>query len=129
MYNEIINKRFANLEYAGGIRGASGTGKAGDGDCGDLVKIYILVDENQRIQSAKFKTYGRVCTIVASDIGCELIRRKTLDGALEVTTDDILREMGDVPEGRIYSVGLVEEAIKNAIEDYYKKQEKLNKGE
>ncbi len=123
MFNETIMKRFATPEHAGGLRGASGTGKAGDSECGDLVRLYILVDENGRIETAKFKAYGKVCTIVASDIACELIERKTLDRALEITARDILDEMGDVPEARLYSASLAEEAIKNAVEDYYKKQE------
>lgn len=123
MYNETILKRFQNPEYAGGLRGASGTGKAGDSDCGDLVRLYILVNENGKIQTAKFKAYGKVCTIVASDIACELIERKTLDRALEISAKDILDEMGEIPESKIYSASLAEEAIKNAVEDYYKKQE------
>lgn len=103
-------------------RRQSGTGKAGDSECGDLVKLYIVVDDNGRIETARFKAYGKVCTIVASDIACELIERKTLDRALEVTAKDILDEMGEVPEERLYSANLAEEAIKNAVEDYCKKQ-------
>lgn len=122
MFNETIMKRFASPEHAGGLRGASGTGKAGDSECGDLVKLYIVVDDNGRIETARFKAYGKVCTIVASDIACELIERKTLDRALEVTAKDILDEMGEVPEERLYSANLAEEAIKNAVEDYCKKQ-------
>lgn len=126
MYNETIMKRFANPKYAGGLRGASGTGKAGDSDCGDLVKIYIFVNEFGKIQTAKFKAYGKIPTIVASDIACEFIQRQTLDHALEISAKDILDEMGELPESRTYSASLAEEAIKNAVEDYYKKQEKLN---
>lgn len=125
MYNEIIMKRFAQPKYAGGLRGTSGTGKAGDSECGDLVKVYILVNEFGKIQTAKFKAYGKIPTIVASDIACQLIEKKSLEHALEITAKDILEEMGEVPENRLYSASLAEEAIKNAVEDYYKKQEKL----
>lgn len=123
MFNDTIMKRFANPNYAGGLRGASGTGKAGDSECGDLVRLYILVNEQGKIEVAKFKAYGKVCTIVAGDIACELIERKSIDHALEITAKDILDEMGDVPEARLYCADLAEEAIKNAVEDYYKKQE------
>lgn len=129
MYNESVMKRFAEVKYAGGIRGSSATGRAGDSDCGDLVKIYILVNEFGRIQTAKFKAYGKISTIVASDIACQLIEKKTLDMALEVSAKDILDEMGKIPENRIYSASLAEEAIKNAVEDFYKKQDKLDDGE
>lgn len=126
MYSERILERLQNPKYAGGLRGASGTGKAGENEQGDIVKIYILVDENEKIQTAKFKAYGRISTIVACDIACELIQRKTLSRALEITSQDILEEMGDLPESKLYSATLAEEAVKNAVEDYYKKQEKLD---
>lgn len=128
MYNDKIMKRFSNLQFAGGLRGASATGKGGDSTCGDLVKIYIMVDEQERVVNAKFKAYGRVCTIVASDIACELMRKKSLDQVLEISAHDILDEMGQVPEGRIYSASIVEEAIKSAVEDYYKKLAKDKEG-
>lgn len=129
MYNKTILDRFQNLEYAGGLRGANGTGKAGDSECGDLIKIYILVDDNEKIQTAKFKTYGKVCTIVASDIACQLIERKDLQHALSVSAMDILDEMGEVPTEKQYCASMAEEAVKNAVEDYYKKKEKEEKNQ
>ena len=123
MYNKRILNRFKLPEYAGGLRGANGTGKAGN-EGSELVKIYILVDEDGVIDTVKFKTYGGVCAIVASDIACELIDGATLEEALRINSYAILQEMGDIPEEREYVGALVEEAIKNAIEDYYKKREK-----
>ena len=126
MYNNRILNRFKNPEYAGGLRGANGTGKAGS-EANELIKIYILVNEDGVIETVKFKTYGGVCAIVASDIACELIDGATLEEALRVNSYAILQEIGNIPEEREYVGNLAEEAIKSAIEDYYKKKEKEEK--
>ncbi len=128
MYSNEILERFKSPKFAGGLRGANGTGKAGDDKCGDLVKIYILVDDNGIITSAKFKVYGGVSTIVACDIACEMLIDMTLEEALSVTSDDILEHLeGGIPEVKYYSAVLAEEAINNAVEDYYKRKEREEK--
>ncbi len=68
MFSERILKRFTDPKYAGGLRGANGTGKSGESSSGDLIKIYILVNEENVITDAKFKAYGGVCTIAACDV-------------------------------------------------------------
>ncbi len=123
MYNKRILNRFKSPDYAGGLRGANGTGKAGNENA-ELIKIYIFVNEDGIIENVKFKTYGGVCAIVASDVACELIDGATLEEALRVNNYAILQEMGDIPEEREYVANLAEESIKGAIEDYYKKREK-----
>ena len=123
MFNERIMKRFTNPKYAGGLRGANGTGKSGDSECGDLIKIYILVNDENIITEAKFKAYGGVCTIAACDIACGLIEGRSLEAALRTNYYQILEEMGNVPDNREYTATLAEEAIKNAIDDFYKKKE------
>lgn len=127
MYNREILERFKNPENAGGLRGANGTGKAGDVECGEVIKIYILVDENEVIETAKFKAYGGVLTIAGCDIACELLEGGTLEDALKITNNDILERFENVPQNKEYIASLIEDAIKNAIEDYYKKKEKEEK--
>ncbi len=124
MFNERIMQRFVNPKYAGGLRGANGTGRCGNSECGDLIKLYISVNDDNVITDAKFKAYGGVCTIVACDVACGLIEGRSLEAALRTNYYQILEEMGAVPENREYTASLAEEAIKNAIEDYYKKKEK-----
>lgn len=124
MFNNKIMQLFANPRYAGGLRGANGTGRSGNEECGDLVKIYILVNDEGVIEDAKFKAYGGVCTIAACDVACDLIEGRSLEAAMRTTYYQILEELGEVPENRLYCVTLAEEAIKDAIEDYYKKKEK-----
>ena len=125
MYSNRILERFKNPKYAGGLRGANGTGKAGNQDCGDIVKIYILVDEEGIITNAKFKAYGGVSTIVACDVTCEMLINMTLEEALGITVGDIMSKMeNDIPENKSYSAVIAEEAVTNAVEDYYKRKER-----
>lgn len=125
MYSSRILERFKNPKFAGGLRGANGTGKAGNEDCGDLVKIYILVDEDGIITNAKFKAYGGVSTIVACDIVCEMLINMTLEEALSITVSDVMSKLeGDIPDNKSYSAVIAEEAVTGAVEDYYKKKEK-----
>ncbi len=128
MYSSRILERFKNPKFAGGLRGANGTGKAGNEDCGDLVKIYILVDEDGIITNAKFKAYGGVSTIVACDIVCEMLINMTLEEALSITVSDVMSKLeGDIPDNKSYSAVIAEEAVTGAVEDYYKKKEKEEK--
>lgn len=124
MYSNEILERFKNPENVGGLRGANGTGKAGDLECGEIVKIYLLVDDNGVIQTARFKTYGGVIAIAGSDVACDLLKNGTLEDALQVTANLINEKLEDVPENKLFVADIIEEAIKNAVEDYYKKQEK-----
>lgn len=128
MYSNEVLVRFKKPLYAGALRGANGTGKAGDSQCGDLIKIYLLVNDEGLIESAKFKAYGGVSTIVACDIACQMLINKSLEEALSITSNDILEELnGNIPESRNYAGVLVEEAISNAVEDYYKRKEREEK--
>lgn len=124
MFSQKIMQKFANPRYAGGLRGANGTGKSGNEECGELIKIYILVNDEGVIKEAKFKAYGGVCTIAACECACDLIEGRSLEAAMRTTYYQILEEMGEVPENRLYAISLAEEAVKDAIEDYYKKKEK-----
>ena len=125
MYSSSILERFKNPQFAGGLRGANGTGKAGSQECGDIVKIYILVDEDGVIDSAKFKAYGGVSTIVACDVVCEMLAGMSLEEALSITAGDIMAKLeGDIPDNKSYSAVLAEEAVTNAVEDYYKRKER-----
>ena len=124
MYSNEILERFKNPENVGGLRGANGTGKAGDLECGEIVKIYILVDDYEIIRTARFKTYGGVIAIAGSDVACDLLKNSTLEDALKITAETIVEKLEDVPENKFYVAQIIEEAIKNAVEDYYKKRDK-----
>lgn len=127
MYSAKTLERFKNPSFAGGLRGANATGRAEDEISKDLIKIYMLIDEDGIIDNAKFKAFGGVATIVACDIACQMLVGKSLEEALSITEEEIISEFNDIPLDRKYCATLVEEAIKNAVEDYYKRLEKLEK--
>ena len=126
MFKEEILKRFKNPVNAGGMRGANGTGKAGDIELGEIVKIYLAINENEIIEEARFKAYGGVLTIAGSDIVCDMLTNISLQDAINITKTDI-NEKIDFPAEKEFVASIIEESIKSAIEDYYKKKEKEDK--
>ena len=90
MYNQKVLEIFKNPLNAGGLQGANGVAKVASEKYGDVVRIYLKVDENQVIENARFKAMGGVVTIVACNILCDLIKGKTLEGASAVTVEDIV---------------------------------------
>ncbi len=127
MYSKTVLDRFQNPRNAGVISGASASGEAGNSACGDVVKMSLKVSEAGMILSAKFKTFGCSASIAASDVACDLIKGKTIDDALKITSSDILNVLGELPAHKMHSAILAEEVIRNAVEDYYKRKEKATK--
>ena len=126
MYSKKVMDIFKEPKNAGIIKNASGVGQVGNAKCGDIMKIYLKV-ENNVIIDAKFKTFGCVAAIASTDIACDKLKGKTIDEALKITNADILKEMGEVPTNKIHCSVLAKEGIEEAIKDYYKKLEKLEK--
>lgn len=126
MYGENIKTILQNLKYAGGLQGSNAVGKYTDPECGDCVKLYLKVNENQQITEAKFKTMGQSGTIVASNCLCEILIGKKINKLTEVTKDDILEVSGEYPEDKEFTIQIVLEALKNATFDYYAKIAKQN---
>ena len=124
MYSNKIIEMFQNIKNSGMIKGANGAGVAGNPCCGDIIKIFIKVEDEQ-IVDAKFKTFGCAPAIVASEIAVNLLIDKTIDEAKQITKQDILDEIGLLPPEKIDCVSLAVKAISETISDYYKKQEKL----
>ncbi len=126
MYSKQVISRFQNPKNAGLIKNASGVGEVGNAKCGDIMRIYISV-ENGVIVDAKFKTFGCVAAIVSTDLACDKLKGKTVEDALKITNEELLKEMGEVPTNKIHCSILAKEGIENAVKDYYKKLEKLQK--
>ena len=82
MYNEKVMKIFQNPEHMGDLKGANAIGQVGNMSCGDIMKIYLKINENEIIEDATFKTFGCVAAIVSSSIACGLVIGKTIDEAL-----------------------------------------------
>ncbi len=127
MYNATVLDRFKNPRNAGGLKGANGVGKVGNAACGDIMKIYLLINENEVIEEARFKTFGCCAAIASTDVACDLIKGKTIDEALKVTNKQVFDVLGDLPAQKIHCSVLAEEAIRAAVEDYYRRKEKESK--
>ena len=126
MYNANVLKIFEEAKHAGTLKNADGIGKVGNVQCGDIMKIFIKV-ENGKITDAKFKTFGCVSAIASTSVACEMIIGKTLDQALAITNKDVLEHLGGLPAVKIHCSVLAQEAIAAAIKDYRKRQAKLAK--
>ena len=124
MYNQTVMTKFLRPENAGALRGANAVGKAGNSSCGDVIKLYLLVDEEGVVEEAKFKTFGCPAAIACSDVACDLVRGLKIDEAFDVSSREIFDELGGLEDSRVYCSVLAEDAIKLAVENYYKKKGK-----
>ena len=124
MYSKTVIDRFQNPRNAGGMHGANAIGQVGNAACGDIMKMYLKINDNGIIENAKFKTFGCCAAIASTDMACDLIKGKTIDEALKVTNKDVLKLLGELPPHKIHCSLMAEESIRAAIEDYYKRREK-----
>ena len=120
-YSEKVMKHFTNPQNVGKIEDASGVGNVGNPTCGDMMRLYIKV-ENNIITDAKFKTFGCGAAIASSSVLTELIKGKTLDEVSKITNKMVLDELGDLPQIKRHCSVLAEEALAAAISDYKSKQ-------
>ncbi len=127
MYSKEIIERFKNPRNAGGLKGANGVGKVGNASCGDIMKVYLRIDENEIVKDARFKTFGCCAAIASTDVACDLVKGKTVEEALKVTNKQVYDILGEMPAHKIHCSVLAEEAIHAAVEDYYKKKKKESK--
>ena len=106
----------------GEIPDANGIGQEGNAVCGDIMKMYIKVDENDVIQDIKFKTFGCGAAIATSSMVTELAKGKTIQEALELSNKAVAEALGGLPPQKMHCSNLAADALHKAIEDYPKKQ-------
>ena len=123
-YNENVLRIFRNPKHSGKITKAEAVGEVGNARCGDIMKLYLRVDEKETILDAKFQTFGCVAAIASTDTACDMIIGKTLDEALKLTNKQVLDKLGGLPDIKIHCSILAEEVIQAAVLDYRKKQAK-----
>ncbi len=121
MYSEKVMQHFKNPANWGKIENPDGVGKVGNPVCGDVMYIYIKV-ENNIIKDVKFETFGCVAAIATSSMATELIIGKTVEEALKITNKAVAEALDGLPPVKMHCSLLAEEGIKAAIEDYMKKQ-------
>ena len=121
MYTEKVMDHFSNPRNVGEIENADAVGTVGNSKCGDIMKIYLKIDNNI-ITDIKFKTFGCGAAIATSSVATELVKGKTIEEALTITNKQVIDMLGGLPPAKIHCSVLAEEAIKSAISDYYKRQ-------
>ena len=120
LYSEKVMDHFQHPRNVGEIENASGVGTVGNAKCGDIMKIYIKVDNNI-ITDVKFNTFGCGSAIASSSMATEMIKGKSLDDALELTNKAVAEALDGLPAHKMHCSVLAEEAIKAAIDDYKEK--------
>lgn len=127
MYTEIVMDHFMNPRNVGEIENADGIGEVGNVKCGDIMRIYIKV-EDEKIIDIKFKTFGCGSAIAASSVATEIIMGLTVEEALKVTNKQVVDALGGLPPVKIHCSVLAEQALKAAIYDYASKNGKVYAG-
>ena len=117
MYSDKVMDHFTNPRNVGEIEGADGVGKVGNAKCGDIMKIYLKVEDNV-IQDVKFKTYGCGSAIASSSMATEMIKGKTVQEALNLTNKAVAEALDGLPPVKMHCSVLAEQAIKKALQDY-----------
>lgn len=117
MYNEKVLEVFQNPQNVGEIPDANGVGTVGNAACGDIMKVYLKI-ENNVIVDARFKTFGCAAAIASSSVATEMIKGKTVEDALNLKNSDVVEALEGLPPQKIHCSVLAEEAIAEAIKDY-----------
>ncbi len=121
LYSEAVMDHFMNPRNVGKIENPDGVGEVGNVKCGDIMKIYIKVDNNV-ITDVKFNTFGCGSAIASSSMATEMIKGKSIDDALKVTNKAVVEALDGLPPHKMHCSVLAEEAIEAAINDYKDKQ-------
>ena len=120
-YSEKVMDHFTNPRNVGEIENADGVGVVGNAKCGDIMKMYLKIDENDVITDCKFKTFGCGSAIATSSMATELIKGKPLAEALTLSNKAVVEALDGLPPAKIHCSVLAEEAVRAAIKDYYDK--------
>ena len=121
MYSEKVMDHFTNPRNMGEIENASGVGTVGNAKCGDIMRIFLDIDENQVIRDCKFKTFGCGAAVATSSMATELVIGKTIYEALTVTNKAVMEALDGLPAVKVHCSVLAEEAIHAALWDYAEK--------
>jgi nitrogen fixation NifU-like protein len=121
LYSDKVMEHFKNPRNVGEIENPDGTGHVGNPVCGDIMELYIRVDDGI-ITDAKFKTFGCGAAIATSSMVTEMVKGKSIDEALEISNRAVAEALDGLPMIKMHCSSLAEEALKSAIEDYKNKK-------
>ena len=118
LYSEKVMDHFMHPRNVGSIENADGVGQVGNAKCGDIMKIYLKI-ENDIIVDVKFETFGCGSAIASSSMATEMIMGKSIQEAMALTNKAVAEALDGLPAHKMHCSVLAEEAIKNALKDYY----------
>lgn len=121
LYNETVMDHFHNPRNVGVIEDADGVGEVGNPKCGDIMKIYLKI-ENDVITEIKFETFGCGSAIASSSIATEMVKGRTVAQALQLTNKEVVDALGGLPAYKLHCSVLAEQAIQAAVKDYFDRQ-------
>jgi nitrogen fixation protein NifU and related proteins len=119
---------FMNPRNVGEIENADGLGEVGNPVCGDMMTFYIKVDDEDRLEDVKFKTFGCGAAIAVSSMVSEMAKGKTLDEAMKIGRQDVADQLGGLPDNKMHCSNLGADALHKAIEDYRSKKPAQKEG-
>ena len=128
MYTEEVMDHFKNPRNVGEIEDADGVGEVGNAKCGDIMKIYLKINDDDIIEDVKFLTFGCGSAIASSSMATELIKGKSVDEAVALTNKAVVEALGGLPKAKVHCSVLAEQAVKSALYDYSQKTGKTIKG-
>ena len=120
LYSEKVMDHFRHPRNVGVIEDADGVGEVGNAKCGDIMKMYLKIDDDT-ITDVKFETFGCGSEIASSSMATELIKGKPVSEAMTLTNKAVAEALDGLPDYKMHCSVLAEEAIQNALEDYYTK--------
>lgn len=119
LYSDKVIDHFQNPRNVGKLEDADGIGEVGNAKCGDIMRMYIKVDDNGIITDCKFNTFGCGSAIATSSMATELIKGKSVKEALELSNQAVVEALDGLPPQKIHCSVLAEEAVRAAVKDYY----------
>lgn len=121
MYTEKVMDHFTNPRNVGEINDADAIGEVGNAKCGDIMRIYLKVNDDGIIEDVKFKTFGCGAAIATSSMVTEMVKGKTLKEALEISNKAVAEALGGLPPAKMHCSNLAADALHEAIQDYIAK--------
>ena len=122
-YSEKVMEHFAHPRNVGEIEDANGVGTVGNAKCGDIMQISLRINDEGIIEDVGFKTFGCGAAIATSSMATEMIKGKSIEEALQLSNSAVVEALEGLPPAKIHCSVLAEEAVKAALEDYYKRKE------
>ena len=118
-YSEKVMDHFANPRNVGVIEDANAVGEVGNAKCGDIMKMYMKINDEGVIEDIKFKTFGCGAAVATSSMATEMVKGKTIEEALKLTNKAVAEALDGLPPVKMHCSVLAEEAIQAALTDYY----------